>query len=190
MLSEICFGNSKSRKNELRGKFGLPRKDRPSARIRGKHLPFLSKSVITLGHDQHPFSMKQSPHVLSLMALLVLAGCADQENSPARRRTAGTNTPDTQFTADANPSPTPDPLLADTNGTVTNGISSVANPFATPTPVPVAAPRDLPYGTPVPGKPGFVTSPHSPSAGYVDVRGVPPGSEVKDPYSGKIFLVP
>ena len=43
---------------------------------------------------------------------------------------------------------------------------------------------------PVPGKPGFVTSPHSPAAGYVDVRGFPPGSEVKDPYSGKIFLVP
>jgi hypothetical protein len=81
-------------------------------------------------------------------------------------------------------------VLGDTNGVATNSISGPANPFATPTPVPVAAPRDLPYGTPVPGKPGFVTSPHSPNAGYVDVRGFPPGSEVKDPYSGKIFLVP
>ena len=80
------------------------------------------------------------------------------------------------------------------NGTVgaaTNAVTtSPANPFPTPTPVPVAPPRDLPYGTPVPGKPGFVTSPFSATAGYVDVRGFPPGSEVKDPYSGKIFLVP
>src|SRR5437868_14328062 len=45
---------------------------------------------------------------------------------------------------------------------------------------------DIPYGIPVPGKPGFVTSPFSPKAGYVDVRGFPSGTEVKDPYSGKI----
>lgn len=49
---------------------------------------------------------------------------------------------------------------------------------------------NLPYGTPVPGRQGFVTSPFAPDSGYVDVRGVPPGTEVKDPYSGKSFLAP
>ncbi len=53
-----------------------------------------------------------------------------------------------------------------------------------------AAPRDFPVGTPVAGKPGFVTSPYKPYAGYVDVRGFTPGEQVKCPYSGKIFLVP
>lgn len=46
------------------------------------------------------------------------------------------------------------------------------------------------YATPVPMKPGFVTSPHAPTAGQVDVRGYPPGASVTCPYSGKMFLVP
>jgi len=46
------------------------------------------------------------------------------------------------------------------------------------------------YGTPVPGKQGLVTSPFSPDSGYIDVRSFPPVTEVKDPYTGKIFLTP
>lgn len=49
---------------------------------------------------------------------------------------------------------------------------------------------DMPYGIPVPGKQGLVTSPFSPDSGYIDVRNFPPGTEVKDPYTGKIFLTP
>ena len=49
---------------------------------------------------------------------------------------------------------------------------------------------DLPYGVRVANKPGFVTSPYSPNAGYVDVRGFPSGSEVKDPFTGKVFITP
>jgi hypothetical protein len=49
---------------------------------------------------------------------------------------------------------------------------------------------NLPYGTPVPGKPGLVTSPFAPDAGYVQVLGFPPGTPVEDPYTGKIFLTP
>jgi hypothetical protein len=49
---------------------------------------------------------------------------------------------------------------------------------------------ELPYGTPVPGKPGLVTTPFAPDSGYVDVTGFPPGTEVEDPYTGKTFLTP
>src|SRR5438105_1808579 len=49
---------------------------------------------------------------------------------------------------------------------------------------------ELPYGTPVPGKPGLVTSPFAPDRGYVDVTGFPPATAVEDPYTGKIFLTP
>ena len=58
------------------------------------------------------------------------------------------------------------------------------------TPAPGVVRKDYPYAPPVAGKPGFVTSPYAPYSGYVDVRGFPPGTEVKDPYTQKIFLVP
>ncbi len=66
-------------------------------------------------------------------------------------------------------------------------------PRPTPTPakrVTVTETPEIPYAKPVPGKPGYVYSPFDKSGGFVDVTGYKPGSKVKDPYTGKIFLVP
>src|SRR6266496_6788195 len=84
--------------------------------------------------------------------------------------------------------------------------SDTSNSQTSPSPTPVPAPPnrnniriakatatrknpkgDLPYGIPVPGKQGLVTSPFSPDSGYIDVRSFPPGTEVRDPYTGKSF---
>lgn len=48
----------------------------------------------------------------------------------------------------------------------------------------------LPYGAPVVGRPGMVTSPFAKQQQLVDVTGLAPGDTVKDPYSGKLFRVP
>ena len=49
----------------------------------------------------------------------------------------------------------------------------------------------LPYGIPVPGRKGMVASPYLPEEDkYIDVTDFASWSVVKDPYTGKFFLVP
>jgi hypothetical protein len=90
-------------------------------------------------------------------------------------------------TADYPPTPAPPPPSPTPTPTAMTSQPPVRIASAPPT---KNSKRDIPYAIPVPNKPGFVTSPYSPKAGYVDVRGFPSGTEVKDPYSGKIFLTP
>jgi hypothetical protein len=66
-------------------------------------------------------------------------------------------------------------------------------PPATQTTTPTAAPptTGLPTARPVPKKPGFVYNPFDPnSRTLLDMRGKGSGTKVKDPFSGKLFIVP
>ena len=60
----------------------------------------------------------------------------------------------------------------------------------TPAPAPQSASADLPYGSAIPGRAGFVNSPYAAKHQLVDVTGLPTGMEVKCPYTGKLFRVP
>ncbi|HEY6070153.1 MAG TPA: hypothetical protein VIU85_02185 [Chthoniobacterales bacterium] len=87
-----------------------------------------------------------------------------------------------------NPSPSPE-LSPQASNPNANNPPSEKNTRST-TKASTRKGEDLPYGTPVAGKQGFVTSPFSPNSGYIDVRGFAPGTPVKDPYTGKVFLTP
>lgn len=62
-------------------------------------------------------------------------------------------------------------------------------PSVAPT-TPAAPVAELPYGSPIAGRPGFVNSPFAAKHQLVDVTGLPVGMEVKCPYTGKLFRVP
>ncbi len=140
---------------------------------------------------------------LSAASILFLASCAsDDDAKPHQKHHFGY---DGDTGTEVGPPPDAGPPAPDTNtGVPDNGSGPIApTPPPPPPPAPDAnggpatsgtsaatGPQNLPYAQPVPGKPGFVTSPYAPGDGYVDVRGFPPGTEVKDPYTQKVFLVP
>ena len=137
----------------------------------------------------------KAPFCLGFLTIFALTACEVDEPPPrTTSRTARYPQPaSAQYPVQPQPfqdpnapvQPTePGPAISETTTTTESSAASAPAPAAPPT-----AKGDYPYGVPVPGKPGFVRSPYSPDK-MTDVRGYAPGTEVKDPYTNKIFLVP
>lgn len=106
--------------------------------------------------------------------------------------------------------PQPQPKVTPTPAPKVAATKPSPAPATTPTPAPAAptaAPKQLPapsvavkpkeqpaaklpYGSPIPGRPGFVNSPYAEKHQLVDVTGLSIGTDVKCPYTGKLFRVP
>lgn len=83
------------------------------------------------------------------------------------------------------------PVTPNTDVAAMNNAVGASTPSVAPevTPAPSPAP-DLPFGSAIAGRPGFVNSPYAAKHQLVDVTGLPVGMEVKCPYTGKLFRVP
>lgn len=116
---------------------------------------------------------------------------ATPPETPADPAVAGT-TPPVEGTTPP-PTDTPPPVAGTTPPPPVPPVPGV--PPTSPTPSAPAAPPVAAaptYGTPVPGRRGFVYPPgvDAKPENMVDVRDFTPGQKVRDPRTGKIFLVP
>lgn len=123
------------------------------------------------------------PAALAL-TLTLFGACVDAPPRRPAKKSGFHPPPPTDSPTNVAPEEQPPPTTTDTKPAPTD-----AKP-PSPVPEPPVKVGEIPYAKPVPGKPGFVFSPYDQYKGYIDVRGFPPGTEVKDPYSGKSFLVP
>src|SRR5438105_14543725 len=124
---------------------------------------------------------------LALFTAFLVASCSEEPQPPPPRHRAASYAPD-QYPPPQQPFNPNGPAQPTGTPPPQQQVASSPPPTAAPPPTRVAK-GDYPYGIPVPGKPHLVESPYSPGK-YIDVEGFPPGTEVKDPYTDKIFLLP
>jgi uncharacterized protein YceK len=114
--------------------------------------------------------------VIVLMLTAFLAGCGSSSKSSQPSTTSSTT--DAQTAA------------AGAEQQAVNTQQTATTSSGGSKPVRTATSAKYPTGIIVAGKKGFVKSPYAEYAGLVDVRGFPAGTQVKCPYTQKIFIVP
>ncbi len=129
-------------------------------------------SKVVCPYTQKPFLVPGGVSTAS-SAPKIAAAPAPRVTTPERPRTTPVK-PNTDVAALTKPEPS----------------APVVPPTPPPAPQVKSEAPELPYGSAITGRPGFVNSPYAAKHQLVDVTGLPVGMEVKCPYTGKLFRVP
>jgi uncharacterized Zn-finger protein len=152
-----------------------------------------SGSKVVCPYTSRPFLVPsapktEAPAVASTPAPAPVTPAPEPAPTPAPTKPAAAPLPSTPTKVAVNTASAPTPPPTPTKPQ----IKPSPAPIQTPPPAPAkpAVANEMPFGTPIPGRPGFVNSPFAAKHQLVDVTGLPTGMEVKCPYTGKLFRVP